>query len=145
MTMLEWAPRAPCAGRWEEFAPVEGAWGNGEALLAQCTPLLSVCDECAFVVLCAEAVRPAGNWFDGVCAGAIWINGKAVESRQLALIDFPTTKARSCGTLDGRAGHQERGEVPCPSCLQVQRERKAVLKARREESARKEVIIEIDD
>ena len=40
---------------------------------------LSYCDRCSVVRECEEYVKPRRSYFDGVCAGKVWANGREVE------------------------------------------------------------------
>ncbi|MEU1309962.1 WhiB family transcriptional regulator [Streptomyces cinnamoneus] len=39
-------------------------------------PALRACAVCPVHRFCLEAVAPRESWFDGVCAGRLWRNGK---------------------------------------------------------------------
>ncbi|MFF6789337.1 WhiB family transcriptional regulator [Streptomyces filamentosus] len=47
----------------------------------QAAPALRACASCPVRRKCAEAVAPAESWFDGVCAGLLWRNGRPVRPR----------------------------------------------------------------
>ncbi|MER5736642.1 WhiB family transcriptional regulator [Streptomyces sp. NPDC002262] len=47
----------------------------------QAAPALEACAACPVARECEEAVAPAESWFDGVCAGRLWRNGRAVKPR----------------------------------------------------------------
>ncbi|MET9372985.1 WhiB family transcriptional regulator [Streptomyces sp. NPDC003035] len=48
----------------------------------QAAPALRACTNCLVRRECEEAVAPAESFFDGVCAGRLWRNGRPVpESR----------------------------------------------------------------
>jgi hypothetical protein len=42
----------------------------------QAAPALRACARCPVRRECEEAVAPAESWFDGVCAGRLWRNGR---------------------------------------------------------------------
>ncbi|MEU1621960.1 hypothetical protein ACFZAU_07250 [Streptomyces sp. NPDC008238] len=66
-------PRAPaCAG----LPPsVVFARRTGEAM-----PALLACARCPIRATCEEVVDPEHNWFDGVCAGRLWRNGRVIAA-----------------------------------------------------------------
>lgn len=41
-------------------------------------PALDYCRECELWNDCAFYVRPSTSYYDGVCAGAVWENGKRI-------------------------------------------------------------------
>ncbi|WP_432092147.1 WhiB family transcriptional regulator [Streptomyces sp. bgisy100] len=41
-------------------------------------PALRACNTCPVVEFCLRAVDPANTWFDGVCGGRLWSNGREV-------------------------------------------------------------------
>lgn len=41
-------------------------------------PALRACAGCPVQAQCEETVAPAESWFDGVCAGRLWRNGRPV-------------------------------------------------------------------
>ncbi|MEU3606317.1 WhiB family transcriptional regulator [Streptomyces sp. NPDC035033] len=45
----------------------------------QAAPALRACAACPVPRECEEAVAPAESWFDGVCAGRLWRNGRPVK------------------------------------------------------------------
>ncbi|MET9345472.1 WhiB family transcriptional regulator [Streptomyces termitum] len=47
----------------------------------QAAPALRACAVCPVLRECEEAVAPAESWFDGVCAGRVWRNGRPVTPR----------------------------------------------------------------
>ncbi|GAA2715898.1 MULTISPECIES: hypothetical protein [Streptomyces] len=42
-------------------------------------PALRACAGCAVRHPCLEVVDPRASWFDGVCAGRLWRNGREVR------------------------------------------------------------------
>ncbi|MET8967804.1 WhiB family transcriptional regulator [Streptomyces hydrogenans] len=50
----------------------------------QAAPALRACAVCPVARECEAAVAPAENWFDGVCAGRLWRNGRPVKPRSRA-------------------------------------------------------------
>lgn len=47
----------------------------------QAAPALRACAGCPVARECEAAVAPAESWFDGVCAGRLWRNGRPVKPR----------------------------------------------------------------
>ncbi|MGW6537560.1 WhiB family transcriptional regulator [Streptomyces sp. NPDC055011] len=47
----------------------------------QAAPALRACAACPVRRECEAAVAPAESWFDGVCAGRLWRNGRPVKPR----------------------------------------------------------------
>ncbi|MFF2777846.1 WhiB family transcriptional regulator [Streptomyces sp. NPDC058052] len=47
----------------------------------QAAPALRACAACPVPRECEAAVAPAESWFDGVCAGRLWRNGRPVKPR----------------------------------------------------------------
>lgn len=43
-------------------------------------PVLRACARCRLHEACERAVAPAESWFDGVCAGRLWRNGRPVAT-----------------------------------------------------------------
>ncbi|MDX2648668.1 hypothetical protein PV341_34875 [Streptomyces sp. PA03-1a] len=41
-------------------------------------PALLACGRCPIRAVCEEVVDPERNWFDGVCAGRLWRNGRVI-------------------------------------------------------------------
>ncbi len=50
----------------------------------QAAPALRACAVCPVARECEAAVAPAESWFDGVCAGRLWRNGRPVKPRSRA-------------------------------------------------------------
>lgn len=46
---------------------------------ADAAPALLACSRCPVTRWCEETVDPAHTWFDGVCAGRLWRNGRPVD------------------------------------------------------------------
>ncbi|MEU9555078.1 WhiB family transcriptional regulator [Streptomyces fumanus] len=65
-----WTEAAACAG-----LPPEAVFARRPA---QAAPALAACARCPVVRRCEETVAPADTWFDGVCAGRLWHNGRPV-------------------------------------------------------------------
>ncbi|MFG3188471.1 WhiB family transcriptional regulator [Streptomyces omiyaensis] len=68
-----WQAAAACAG----LSP-SVVFARRERLAA---PALRACAACPVRRECEAAVAPAESWFDGVCAGRLWRNGRPVKSR----------------------------------------------------------------
>ncbi|MDT0418920.1 WhiB family transcriptional regulator [Streptomyces sp. DSM 41982] len=69
-----WTRSAACLG-----LPPEVVFARHEKLAA---PALRACARCPVTRECEEAVDPGGHWFDGVCGGRLWRNGRPVEARR---------------------------------------------------------------
>jgi hypothetical protein len=69
---LDWRRSAACAGLPQRHvftrSPFEAA------------PTLRVCNQCPIRAECEAVVDPAHTWFDGVCAGRLWRNGRVVDT-----------------------------------------------------------------
>ncbi|MFF9017596.1 WhiB family transcriptional regulator [Streptomyces sp. NPDC014870] len=48
----------------------------------QAAPALRACAACPVRRECEAAVAPAESYFDGVCAGRLWRNGRPVAARR---------------------------------------------------------------
>ncbi|MER8042293.1 WhiB family transcriptional regulator [Streptomyces sp. NPDC094032] len=48
----------------------------------EAAPALRACAVCPVRRECETAVAPAESWFDGVCAGRLWRNGRPVKPRR---------------------------------------------------------------
>ncbi|MEV7278629.1 WhiB family transcriptional regulator [Streptomyces sp. NPDC093111] len=48
----------------------------------EAAPALRACAACPVRRECETAVAPAESWFDGVCAGRLWRNGRPVKPRR---------------------------------------------------------------
>lgn len=73
-----WVTDVPCAGRWYMTDPGMAAKTRTDSLIVACLPGLALCRECPFVARCLDRVKPAESWYDGVCGGHVWRNGKVV-------------------------------------------------------------------
>lgn len=83
-TVLPIARAAPAAGNEAE------GWRSSAACLrlppetvfahrpSEARPALAACARCPVTRECEETVAPADTWFDGVCAGRLWHNGRPV-------------------------------------------------------------------
>ncbi|MFE5965103.1 WhiB family transcriptional regulator [Streptomyces sp. NPDC056463] len=57
----------------------------------QAAPALRACGHCPVRRECEETVAPAESYFDGVCAGRLWRNGRAVPASRTARVMGPLT------------------------------------------------------
>lgn len=69
----DWRERAACRGLPAREIFVTRA--------AQAAPALRRCAACPVRRRCLEAVQPELSWFDGVCGGRLWRNGRVAEPR----------------------------------------------------------------
>ncbi|MFR9795515.1 WhiB family transcriptional regulator [Streptomyces sp. MS06] len=70
---LPWQAAAACAG-----LPAAVVFSRRPS---QAAPALRACRACPVRRRCEEVVSPAESWFDGVCAGRLWRNGRPVAVR----------------------------------------------------------------
>ncbi|WP_370414406.1 WhiB family transcriptional regulator [Streptomyces fradiae] len=83
-----WQAAAACAG----LSPSVVFSRRGK----EAAPALRACAVCPVSRECEAAVAPAESWFDGVCAGRLWRNGRPVKprrSRRGAAAEFATADA----------------------------------------------------
>jgi hypothetical protein len=66
-----WQAAAACAG-----LPATTVFARRAA---DAEPALRACAVCTVRRACEETVAPAESWFDGVCAGRLWRNGRPVD------------------------------------------------------------------
>ncbi|GGU26443.1 hypothetical protein GCM10010289_54690 [Streptomyces violascens] len=116
-TSAAWTENAPCAGL-DGYIPDESLVRSDGKLLAACGSLMQDCaNRCPFAVRCYDLVRPKESRFDGVCAARIWVNGKQVAAAEGAPpLPRLRTRAGSCGTSSGVAGHRRLDEPLCGEC-----------------------------
>ncbi|MFI8961427.1 WhiB family transcriptional regulator [Streptomyces sp. NPDC053493] len=69
-----WQAAAACAG----LSPSVVFSRRGK----EAAPALRACAVCPVSRECEAAVAPAESWFDGVCAGRLWRNGRPVKPRR---------------------------------------------------------------
>ncbi|MEU6977475.1 MULTISPECIES: WhiB family transcriptional regulator [unclassified Streptomyces] len=69
-----WQAAAACAG----LSPSVVFSRRGK----EAAPALRACAACPVRRECETAVAPAESWFDGVCAGRLWRNGRPVKPRR---------------------------------------------------------------
>ncbi|MFH8405339.1 hypothetical protein ACH4FX_11285 [Streptomyces sp. NPDC018019] len=115
-----WIDLVPCAAR-DGYVPDASQVDSPSELIAASTPLMQDCaDSCLFISRCYERVRPEAGRFDGVCAARLWINGRVIAKAEgaPALGKLPS-RAGSCGTSGGVAGHERVGEPLCGQCREV--------------------------
>ncbi|WP_327296123.1 MULTISPECIES: WhiB family transcriptional regulator [unclassified Streptomyces] len=65
-----WTSSAACLG-----LPPEAVFARRPAEAARA---LTACARCPVAQQCEETVAPESSWFDGVCAGRLWRNGRTV-------------------------------------------------------------------
>lgn len=70
LSRTPWQSDAACAGLSPRVVFARRA--------AEAAPALRACAVCTVRRACEEAVAPADNWFDGVCAGRLWRSGRPV-------------------------------------------------------------------
>lgn len=63
-----------------EDAPCRGAdpWLFDQSQIALAIIGLQYCIECPFKQECLELVAPSKNYFDGICGGIVWQNGRVL-------------------------------------------------------------------
>ncbi|MGW5420320.1 WhiB family transcriptional regulator [Streptomyces sp. NPDC003943] len=69
-----WQAAAACAG----LDPTVVFSRRGK----EAAPALRACAVCPVSRECEATVAPAESWFDGVCAGRLWRNGRPVKPRK---------------------------------------------------------------
>ncbi|MFF0747865.1 WhiB family transcriptional regulator [Streptomyces sp. NPDC004267] len=69
-----WQAAAACAG----LDPTVVFSRRGK----EAAPALRACAVCPVSRECETTVAPAESWFDGVCAGRLWRNGRPVKPRK---------------------------------------------------------------
>ncbi|GAA1221532.1 hypothetical protein GCM10009665_09680 [Kitasatospora nipponensis] len=72
----DWRLLAACAG-----LPARTVFATR---LQQAGPALGRCARCPVDRECLAVVEPAHSWFDGVCGGSLWRNGRAVAGAAAA-------------------------------------------------------------
>ncbi|MFI8827342.1 WhiB family transcriptional regulator [Streptomyces sp. NPDC053431] len=95
-----WQAAAACAG----LSPSVVFSRRGK----EAAPALRACAVCPVSRECEAAVAPAESWFDGVCAGRLWRNGRPVKPRRrrgeaAAELTSELTAAALDATLDATA------------------------------------------
>lgn len=79
-----WIDDAPCGGQWPLFDPLPLLSPNqrlrNDTFIVASLPALEMCRSCPFTQQCLDRVDPQASYFDGVAAGRVWRNGKAVHS-----------------------------------------------------------------
>ncbi|MFF0742131.1 hypothetical protein ACFYVL_17210 [Streptomyces sp. NPDC004111] len=124
-----WMSDAPCVGV-RAYIPDASLMREAEKLHQAADPLMRRCVElCPVLEQCHDRVRPAESRFDGVCAARLWVDGRAVKTAKGAppLPKLPS-RAGSCGSSSGVAGHHRQGEPLCAACQETA-QRAAVRKA----------------
>ncbi|MEV7235383.1 hypothetical protein AB0N06_15790 [Streptomyces sp. NPDC051020] len=67
---LDWRRAAACA-------PLPDQWVFTRTM-SEAAPVLRACNHCPIREECEAVVDPAHTWFDGVCGGRLWRNGREV-------------------------------------------------------------------
>ncbi|MGK5631141.1 WhiB family transcriptional regulator [Streptomyces sp. URMC 123] len=67
---FDWRADARCAA-----LPMTSVFARRRA---EAQPALRACNTCPIVEPCLRTVDPANTWFDGVCGGRLWSNGREV-------------------------------------------------------------------
>lgn len=108
-----WTPPASGARPSLDVQPVradvherlaEGRQCAGSACHTSRDPLdmavaLADCDGCPVMRECEQVVQPRYCWFDGVCGGRAWLDGRPVQVRALTL-DVPASPIPDLFTPD---------------------------------------------
>ncbi|MEV7673394.1 WhiB family transcriptional regulator [Streptomyces sp. NPDC000963] len=71
-----WQASAACAGLSPSVVFARRA--------QEAAPALRACADCPVRRECEAAVAPAESYFDGVCAGRLWRNGRPADARRVA-------------------------------------------------------------
>ncbi|MDH6111174.1 WhiB family redox-sensing transcriptional regulator [Kitasatospora sp. MAP12-15] len=71
--LLDWRLAAACAD-----LPARTVFATRAA---QAAPALGRCARCPVRRECLDAVDPGHSWFDGVCGGRLWRNGRVVVQK----------------------------------------------------------------
>ncbi|MEU5973613.1 WhiB family transcriptional regulator [Streptomyces sp. NPDC047315] len=89
-----WQLSAACVG-----LPPSAVFARG---VQQAAPALRACARCPVQRECEETVAPAESWFDGVCAGRLWRNGRPASAARIArVVDLDAGVARTARTALG--------------------------------------------
>lgn len=67
---LDWRRAAACA-----HLPRHSVFTKN---LSEAEPVLRACNHCGIRKECEAVVDPTHTWFDGVCGGRLWRNGREV-------------------------------------------------------------------
>ena len=75
-----WLDDAPCAGQWwlTDIPPELAVYHSRATIVAAMRPALALCAACPFTRECAARVEPRLSFFDGVCAGRVYRNGRVI-------------------------------------------------------------------
>lgn len=75
-----WADEAPCAGRWwmTDIPPELRHNTNRTTIVAAMQPGLALCAGCPFAAECTATVAPRESFYDGVCGGLVYRNGRPI-------------------------------------------------------------------
>lgn len=105
-----WQAAAACAG----LSPSVVFSRRGK----EAAPALRACAVCPVRRECEAAVAPAESWFDGVCAGRLWRNGRPVKprrSRRGAAVESPAAAAVLGAALDAASATLTPALAPAPA------------------------------
>lgn len=70
---------APCVGKWYATElPPDLRLSPRRIVLEHFAHALTLCASCALLDACRERVQPAASYYDGVCAGAVYLNGRVI-------------------------------------------------------------------
>ncbi|WP_426404079.1 WhiB family transcriptional regulator [Streptomyces sp. R-07] len=81
-----WQASAACAGLSPSVVFARRA--------KEAAPALRACADCPVRSECEAAVAPAESYFDGVCAGRLWRNGRPADARRVAKALAPAGSSR---------------------------------------------------
>lgn len=70
MSLMSFLDEAPCRN--------SDPWLFDQHQIDLAQPALQICKSCPFWENCDEWVSPRANFFDGVCGGKVWRNGKVL-------------------------------------------------------------------
>lgn len=103
---LSWQAAAACRG-----LPAATVFARRAA---DAEPALRACAVCTVRRECEETVAPAASWFDGVCAGRLWRNGRAGPGGSAITGAAGARRApRAAGTAAGSAVGAGAGAGAC--------------------------------
>lgn len=98
-------------GSFTKEAPCRDAdpWLFDQSQIPLAQPALNYCKECFFWEKCESLVEPRSSYFDGVCGGKVWKNGRMLaklvpnfpNKLLVAKDDYENTEAISGSELRG--------------------------------------------
>jgi len=68
MSLIDFVNEAPCRN--------SDPWLFDQYQIDLALPALNICKTCIFWENCNSLVEPSSNFYDGVCAGTVWRNGR---------------------------------------------------------------------